>query len=152
MEQKNYPDVSHIFAAKEERRRQLAALSWEEKVAIIEKMRQAMPRGMWHDSATEETDAQKQKRYRTLIKQIIEHYAEQRAHKNTEELICVFDAHNDNYLLVALATDQIGRSHTVLLHIRIKDNHVLIELDHTEQGIAASLVASGIPEAAIKTG
>lgn len=44
MEQKTYPDVSQIFAAKEERRRQLAALPWEEKVKIIEKMREAMPR------------------------------------------------------------------------------------------------------------
>ncbi|MEZ4726654.1 MAG: hypothetical protein R3E79_05920 [Caldilineaceae bacterium] len=51
MEQKNYPDVSPIFAAKEERRRQLAALSWEEKVAIIEKMNQAMPRKKWRSAA-----------------------------------------------------------------------------------------------------
>lgn len=47
MEQKVYPGVSHIFSAKEERRRQLAALSWAEKVAIIEKMNRDMPRGKW---------------------------------------------------------------------------------------------------------
>lgn len=150
MQQKIYPDVSHIFAAKEERRRQLAALSWEEKVKIIEKMREAMPRGMAHGAALVETEVEKLKRYRTLIKQVIEQYAEQRAPQNTEELIRVFDARNDNYLLIAVAADQIGSSHMVLLHIRLKANHILIELDRTEQGIIEPLVVSGIPEAIIK--
>ena len=47
--QKKYPDFSGILAAKAQRRRALAALSWEEKVAIIEQMRKSMPRGMWKD-------------------------------------------------------------------------------------------------------
>ncbi|MBP8292881.1 MAG: hypothetical protein KAX65_08910 [Caldilineaceae bacterium] len=43
----NYPDITPIFAAKQRRRQELAALSWEEKVAIIEKMRQLLPRHQW---------------------------------------------------------------------------------------------------------
>lgn len=50
---KNYPDISHLFAAKEQRRRELAALSWEEKVAIIEKMQRLLPRGKWRLVASE---------------------------------------------------------------------------------------------------
>lgn len=43
----NYPDITPIFAAKQRRRQELAALSWEEKVAIIEKMRQLLPSQHW---------------------------------------------------------------------------------------------------------
>ena len=45
--QPKYPDISDILAAKEQRRRALAALSWEDKVAIVERMRDLLPRGMW---------------------------------------------------------------------------------------------------------
>lgn len=48
-----YPDVSHIFAAKAKRRQMLAALSWEEKVAIIERMR-SVNRDMWKEICTEQ--------------------------------------------------------------------------------------------------
>lgn len=152
MEQKIYPDVSHIFAAKEERRRQLAALSWEEKVKIIEKMREAMPRGMGRGAALVETEAQKLKRYRTLIKQSIDRYAEQWAHATTDELIPVFDEHNANYLLIALAPESTNHRHITLLHLRIKDNRVVIEVDRTEAGVRGSLIAAGIPETVIKPG
>jgi hypothetical protein len=150
MEEKIYPDVSHIFAAKEERRRHLAALSWEEKVAIIEKMNAAMPRRLECGVALEETEAQKLKRYRMLIKQILNHYAEEHAHATTAELIPVFDERNANYLLVALAPKQFSQPHTTLLHLRIKGNCVVIELDRTEEGIRRALIVAGIPEAMIK--
>src|SRR3990172_4282397 len=44
---KTYPDISKIFVAKARRRLALAALSWEEKVAIIEQMRRQLPKNMW---------------------------------------------------------------------------------------------------------
>ncbi len=48
-----YPDISHIFAAKAQRRRMLAALSWEEKVTIIERMR-SLTKDMWKGMAVDE--------------------------------------------------------------------------------------------------
>ena len=45
--QKAYPDISNILVAKSQRRVVLAALSWEEKVAIVEQMRASLPKGMW---------------------------------------------------------------------------------------------------------
>lgn len=42
-----YPDISDILQAKQERRLALAALSWEEKVAIIEQMQRLLPSGQW---------------------------------------------------------------------------------------------------------
>lgn len=47
-----YPDISHIFTAKAQRRRMLAALSWEEKVAIIERMRY-VTKDMWKEVEVE---------------------------------------------------------------------------------------------------
>jgi hypothetical protein len=40
-------DISGILAAKARRRQALAALSWEEKVAIVERMRVLLPQGQW---------------------------------------------------------------------------------------------------------
>jgi hypothetical protein len=48
---KTYPDISHILVAKAQRRLALAALSWEEKVAIIEQMRRQSPKNMWKPKA-----------------------------------------------------------------------------------------------------
>ncbi len=45
--QKRYPDISGILSAKARRRKALAALSWEEKVAIIERMQKLLPKGKW---------------------------------------------------------------------------------------------------------
>jgi hypothetical protein len=42
-----YPDISRLLEAKRQRRLALAALSWEEKVAIVEQMRRLLPRGAW---------------------------------------------------------------------------------------------------------
>ena len=49
-----YPDISSILSAKAQRRRALAALSWEEKVAIVEQMRALLPKGLWRDRAPDE--------------------------------------------------------------------------------------------------
>ena len=48
---KTYPDISNIFVAKAQRRLALAALSWEEKVAIVERMRRQSPKNMWRPRA-----------------------------------------------------------------------------------------------------
>ena len=56
---------SNILSAKAQRRRALAALSWEEKVAIVEQMRVLLPKGLWKDrtvSADEETDKRMKER------------------------------------------------------------------------------------------
>jgi hypothetical protein len=44
---KDYPDISSLLEAKERRRRELAALSWEEKVAIIEQMNRLLSKETW---------------------------------------------------------------------------------------------------------
>ncbi|MEK7441751.1 MAG: hypothetical protein AAB571_12490 [Chloroflexota bacterium] len=50
-----YPDISDLLKAKAKRRRELAALSWEEKVKIIERMQRLLPKGMWREKPTQRT-------------------------------------------------------------------------------------------------
>lgn len=49
----SYPDISKTLAAKTVRRHKLAALTWEEKVAIISKMQKLLPKGKWRDKNIE---------------------------------------------------------------------------------------------------
>lgn len=52
-----YPDISNILAAQARRRRALVALSWEEKIAIVEQMRTSLPKGQWKNRAVEKRHA-----------------------------------------------------------------------------------------------
>ena len=45
--QQIYPDISDLFEAKARRRRELAALTWEAKVRIIEQMQRLLPKDAW---------------------------------------------------------------------------------------------------------
>ena len=49
-----YPDISSILSAKARRKLELAALSWEEKVAIIEQMQELLPKGLWKDRSEDD--------------------------------------------------------------------------------------------------
>jgi hypothetical protein len=53
--EKAYPDISGILSAKAQRRLALAALSWEEKVAIVEQMQTLLPKGLWRDRSPHES-------------------------------------------------------------------------------------------------
>jgi hypothetical protein len=48
--QKPYPDISDLLEAKARRRRELAALSWEEKVEIVRRMQVSLPKDAWANS------------------------------------------------------------------------------------------------------
>ena len=56
-----YPDISGILSGKARRRLALAALSWEEKVAIIEQMQKLLRKGLWKDRLANESDPKKRR-------------------------------------------------------------------------------------------
>lgn len=59
----SYPDISGILSAKADRRSALAALSWEEKIAIVEQMQRLLPKGMWKNKdASKKSDGTGAKR------------------------------------------------------------------------------------------
>ena len=50
----SYFDISAIISAKKRRRQALLELSWEDKIAIVDQMRQLLPKGMWKDKVSDE--------------------------------------------------------------------------------------------------
>lgn len=84
--------------------------------------------------------------YRTLIKQILLHHAEHAPSLGQIESLPAFDDQNNQYFLVDFGWDRTGRVHSVILHLRIKNNKVWIERDGMEEGIATELLEAGIPK------
>jgi hypothetical protein len=85
-------------------------------------------------------------RYRSLIKQILLHHAEYAPSLGQIESLPVFDDQNNQYFLVNFGWDRTGRVHSVILHLRIKNDKVWIERDGMEEGIATELLEAGIPK------
>jgi len=70
------------------------------------------------------------------------------------ELRCeaLFDRAHDRYALITLGWDAGKRVHFALVHINVIGGKVWIEKDNTEDGVAAELVAAGIPKSQIVLG
>ncbi len=56
--QQFYPDISDLLEAKARRRRELAALTWEEKVRIIQRMQQLLPKDAWQIRSVQKSNWQ----------------------------------------------------------------------------------------------
>ena len=88
------------------------------------------------------------KRYRTLIKQILQRHADLMNSQPVpgEEVNCVFDEQRDHYLLLKYGWPRGKHVHYTKLHARIADCKIWIEEDMTEEGLATELVEAGIPK------
>lgn len=67
-QQKKYPDVSRLLAAHEAFRRNLASLSWEEKVAIMERMRDDLRQ--WHQHRAGADKRGRQRKYERAMRKV----------------------------------------------------------------------------------
>ncbi len=154
MDVKTYPDASPIFAAKAKRRRHLAALSWEEKVAIIEQMREAMPRDAWRrNQSTPEEVAGRLRRYRAIIKDVLTNYAQSALPASTPtdrgEILPIFDERQDIYLVQSSCWNDGKRELTTHIRLRIQENQIWIEADQSQNGVISALTQAGIPADAL---
>ena len=62
----------------------------------------------------------------------------------------VFDGVNDRYLVMSVGWKKpTYRLHFCLVHVDIRDGKIWIQRDGTEDGIAAELLAAGIPKESI---
>jgi hypothetical protein len=64
----------------------------------------------------------------------------------------LFDETSDNYLVVVEGWEDVRRLHGCLVHVEIKNGKIWILLDGAEDGIAAELLAAGIPKDRIVLG
>jgi hypothetical protein len=64
----------------------------------------------------------------------------------------VFDEAADIYLVVVKGWQDVRRLHGCLVHVEIKANKIWIQQDGTAHGVAADLLAAGIPKDCIVLG
>lgn len=92
--------------------------------------------------------------YRDVIQRILKQYAallESQPLPGVETLL-VFDTERDQYLWLQVGWTARGRTYGVTVHIRLRDEKVIVEQDWTENGIANDLVRAGVPVEAIELG
>ena len=91
-------------------------------------------------------------RYRSILKQVVEQAAEYPPSNGAIEAVSVCDEARDQYLLLHLGWNDLGRVHAVVCHLRLREGKVWIERDGTSDGVATALVEAGIPPAHIVLG
>lgn len=84
-------------------------------------------------------------RYRKIIRELIQTYAEYRPARGDVQIEVIFDETNDHYELMYAGWNVPYRIHGSVLHIDIRDGRIWIHHDGTEDGIAEELVKAGIP-------
>lgn len=154
MDANTYPDASPFFSVKAKRHRQLAALSWEEKVAIIEQMRELMPRHAWRQNrSTPENVARRLRHYRAILKDVLTSYAQAALSAGAQDDRCeispVFDERQDIYLVQSVCWNDGKREFTTPIRLRIQENQIWIEADQSRDGMISALTHAGIPADAL---
>jgi hypothetical protein len=64
----------------------------------------------------------------------------------------VFDENSDVYLVVVEGWQGVRRLHGCLVHVEIKGDKIWVQQDGTEYGVAADLLATGVPKDRIVLG
>ena len=84
-------------------------------------------------------------RYRAILQQVIGMHAALKPSNRKLDSLAIADTNTDNYLLMDIGNDELGRVDDVIIHLRLReDGKVLIEYDGIEYGIAPDLVEAGI--------
>jgi hypothetical protein len=98
-------------------------------------------------------DADTLNHWRAAVRQILTHFASIPFPETvTMTAKTVFDPSSDVYLVVVEGWEGVRRLHGCLIHVEIKDDKIWIQQDGTEQGVAADLLAAGVPRESIVLG
>ena len=86
-------------------------------------------------------------RYRQLIKDLLNHYAEiiNRRPKPGKDTEVVFDEERDHFMLVTVGWSGTRRLRNTVVYVRLRNGKFWVEEDGLEQGIATDLLAAGVP-------
>ncbi len=83
--------------------------------------------------------------YRQLLRQVIEQHAAMKPGDRQIDSLAICDPTNDNFLMMDVGYDHVGRADDVIIHLRLRDDgKVLIEYDGIEYGVAHDLIEAGI--------
>jgi hypothetical protein len=86
--------------------------------------------------------------YRQVITAVLSDLAEATA-QDAVEILSLFDSTHDNYLLLAVGWDGVRRIHHIIAHLRIRNDKIWVEADHTDAEFVQQLLDSGVPREAI---
>ncbi|MGK5093577.1 XisI protein [Deltaproteobacteria bacterium TL4] len=87
-------------------------------------------------------------KYRQIIEEILQKYAQTPYAYGDIQIQTVFDRKNDHYLLVNIGWDK-KRVHGCIVHVDLIDGKFWIQRDGTEGGIAKELEEAGVPKGQI---
>jgi len=85
-------------------------------------------------------------KYRALVKELLNAYANERPYSGDIETQTVFDDEHDHFQLVNVGWLNDRRIYGTIVHIDIRDDKVWIQHNGTERFVAEELVALGIPK------
>jgi hypothetical protein len=88
-------------------------------------------------------------KYRDVVKEVIEYYAQLRPSHGDIRLDAVFDETRNRYALMQVGWSQGRRVRGNLLYITLQNDKVYIEYDGIGRGITDDLISRGIPEGCI---
>lgn len=83
--------------------------------------------------------------YRSIIRDLIQKYAQSMPSRGDVQIETIFDESNDHYELIYAGWNGPYRIHGSVLHLDIRNGKVWIQHDGTEDGVAEELVSAGIP-------
>lgn len=84
-------------------------------------------------------------RYRAILKHMVEQMAQYQPSNGEIEAIPICDETRDQYQLLHLGWNNLGRVFAVVCHLRLREGKIWIEYDGTPDGLATALLAEGIP-------
>ena len=92
--------------------------------------------------------------YRQLVMKLLSDHANliNRLSKSGLETHMIFDEKRDRYMLFRTGWSGKEHGHTAVLYVRIQEGKIWIEEDGTEDGLAATLLATGVPREDIVLG
>jgi XisI protein len=91
-------------------------------------------------------------KYRHIIRSTLKPYTDIRYANLNVKNRSAFDTETDQYIILSEGWDKAQHLHGVLIHVEIIDAKVWIQIDGTEDGIAADLIQAGIPKEDIVLG
>ncbi len=97
-------------------------------------------------------DLEKIAKYRTIIKEILGHYASYKPSHGEIEMQFLSDTEHDHYQVLGVGWDQKTRVYGCSMHLDIKNGKIWIQINNTELDIGQALVGKGVPKEDIVIG
>jgi hypothetical protein len=87
-------------------------------------------------------------RYQEIIMHVLSDLAEA-CTRDGVEILPVFDAERDNYLVLDAGWAGTRRIHHIIAHLRIRNGKIWVEVDNTDFRIVEQLLEAGVPKGSI---